>query len=423
MKKRDNKNVIIVGVLILAILLVASYLNQSQNSELRFLPAASFSDATPTGGKGLALLLNRVGYRSKVQDAPLKVMPADARVWLMLGPKNAFTKREARLLLRWVEAGGTLIYCVERDANNAGFLQAMQEESEAKKPPANGIETLTDDLKITKGPLDFKSFGQSSNTELPELPAIAFDAPSNIRTGVKKAAGSPGNFGAARAHVEIAGAPGGELARISVGKGQVWAVPDAWVFTNYGLSQPDNAVLVTNILRTCAPPSGARSAVYFDQRAHDETERPPVADTLINRLKRPPISTALWQLLFAGILLWIFASRRLGAAVPLPTRGPVTRASQFAQAMGALFSNAGRPAAAAEVIGADFRKRLAARLGMSPSENDAVLAARAHELSGVPAEVVDRLLLQTRTPANNDAQALRDAQEMDAVLKRLQGQI
>lgn len=416
-----NKSKCIVGFLIVALLMSAAYLNRGPSYSTR--PSAKFADAKPAGGKGLALLLNKIGYQSKVQDAPLRQMPTDARAWLLLDPEVSFTKREGTQLLDWVKSGGTLVYCVDRE--HAGRILILSDATK-KKLPTNGVETLERELKITpeSGYSAFVRRPQrQSQKQLPDLPAVAFDVPSNVRVGVKSAGGDSSNFGIERSHVAVATAPGGTIARIPYGKGQVWAVPNAWMFTNYGLSKPDTAVLVTNLLRTQAPPFGARKVVYFDERSHDENERPPVPDTLINRLKRPPISTALWQLLFAGVLLWIFASRRLGAAVPLPTSGPVTRASQFAQAMGALFSNISRPSAAADIIGQNFRKRLGARLGMSPNENDAVMARRAHELSGVPYEVVDRLLLQTRTPATNEAQALRDAQEMDAVLQQLEGRI
>ena len=416
--KQTNKSKIFFGALIVVLVLLALGLRKAQKSSLLSRPDAAFADAKPDGGKGLALLLNRIGYHAKVQDAPLRAMPQDARVWLMLGPKNSFSKREAQLLLAWVQAGGTLVY----SAGRGDLFEMMFNPNAQPKPPATGVDIVAQQLKIQPALPDFSGY-QPTAKSLPDLPAIALDVPSNARAGVKSAAGASETFGIGRAHVQIAGAPGGTLARIPFGKGQIWAVPNAWMFTNYGLSQPDTAVLVTNLLRTQAPPLRARNAVYFDERAHDELGRPPLPDTLINRLKKPPVSTALWQLLFAGVLLWIFAARRLGAAVPLPTRGPVTRASQFAQAMGALFAKTSRPSAAAEIIGQDFRKRLAARAGLSPGENDMVLARRAHELCGVPIEVVDRLLLQTRTPAQNEAQALRDAQEMDAVLRRLEGRI
>ena len=416
MKPKKNRTVALVGALVFALLLLTAYLNR--NATFSVAPAAKFADDKPTGGKGLALLLNKIGYQSKLQDRPLRQMPPDAAAWLLLDPDVSFTKREGQLLLDWVKAGGTLVFSVERDSL-FGFLPTEDDD----EPATNGIELVTQELKISK---DFDFSGMASLTSaksLPDLPAVSFDVPSNVRAGVKSAVGASGNIGVGRPYVAVAGAPGGTLARIPYGRGQVWAVPNAWIFTNYGLSKPDTAVLVSNLVRTRAMPVGARKAVYFDERAHDESERPPAPDTLISRLKKPPISTAIFQLLFAGVLLWIFAARRLGAAVPLPTRGPVTRASQFAQAMGSMFAKTSRPAAAAEIIGQDFRKRLASRLGMSPSENDAVLARRAHELSGVPYEVVDRLLLQTRTPATNEAQALRDAQEMDAVLERLEGRL
>ena len=415
--RNNNRGKVIVGVLIVLVLLGAALINR--NASFTLLPEAAFADGKPTGGKGLALLLNRIGYQSKVQDAPLQTMPKDARVWLLLGPKVSFTKREGKQLLDWVKNGGTLVYGVER----GGFLSLGFNFDDEEKPAENGVETVSQALKIRPAPPDFGAISKTGQGELPELPAAALDVPSNVRAGVKSAVGPQGDFAVGRAHAQIASAPGGTIARIPYGKGQVWAVPNAWMFTNYALAKPNTAVLVTNLLRTQAPPIGARKVVYFDERSHDENQRPPVPDTIINRLKKPPISTAIWQLFIAGTLLWIFAARRLGAAVPLPTRGPVTRASQFAQAMGSLFAKTSRPAAAADIIGQDFRKRLASRLGMSPGENDAVLARRAHELSGVPYEVVDRLLLQTRTPASNETQALRDAQEMDAVLKRLEGNV
>ena len=105
MKKNGNKAKIIFGVLLVALVLVAVALQQAQKSAFALRPDAAFSDAKPAGGKGLALLLNHIGYQSKVQNAPLRQMPADARVWLMLGPKNSFSTREAQLLPR-LGAGG-----------------------------------------------------------------------------------------------------------------------------------------------------------------------------------------------------------------------------------------------------------------------------------------------------------------------------
>jgi hypothetical protein len=63
---------------------------------------------------------------------------------------------------------------------------------------------------------------------------------------------------------------------------------------------------------------------------------------------------------------------------------------------------------------------LAQRLGLSPADSDSVLARRAQEIAGIPFEITDRLLLQSRAPAQTLSEALRDAQEMEMVLRRLE---
>lgn len=405
---RTNRIRIIFGLLIVGLLMLAAALSRAQPTFRA--PEAAFENAAPDGGKGLALMLGQLGYAAKVQNSPLDAMPKDARVWLLLSPKTQFSQREGQALLKWIKAGNTLVLCADRNDNFFSLHDETPKDNSgvAAVTSALGIGAPTPDYNLEVGP-----------ASLPELPNLGLDAPSNYRAGVKNASASRTTVPIKRANLALAGAPGGTLARLDYGKGQVWVTNDAWLFTNYGLAKPNNATLVANLIRVDVP----KGAVYFDERQHDNSQRPPIPDTLINRLKKPPVSYAIWQLLLAGLLFWAFAARRLGTAVPLPQRGPVTRASQFAQAMGAVFAKAGRPSAASSIIGDNFRRKLAARLGMSPAEKDAVLARRAHEIGGVPFEIVDRLLLQTRTPATSEAQALRDAQEMDAVLKQLDGGI
>jgi hypothetical protein len=97
----------------------------------------------------------------------------------------------------------------------------------------------------------------------------------------------------------------------------------------------------------------------------------------------------------------------------------VTRAGQFAQAMGLLFRKANRPKAAAEILGEEFRRSLARRLGLSPNDPDEILAAAAERATGLPSRFIDRLLLKSKNPATTDAEALADAQDMEQVLRHL----
>lgn len=364
-------------------------------------PNARFEDAGPLGGRGVALLLQRLGYNTKRQTEPLQAMPRDARVWFLVNPSTDFSVRETDLLLRWVRNGGTLVMAASRVEEGPRFTLEQKLE----------IAEYINEVALDYG-------GRS----LPNLVPYSFTAVSRLRTGVQKASGSPSIFSGQRAQsvVPLAGIPGGDLLFAPYGRGRVIVAPDAWLFTNYALSRDDNAVLISNFVRAHAE-SGT---VYFDERARTGDSGEPVSSepkTLLQTLFRPPYVWATSQFLLAAFLAVLLAGRRLGAATPLPSTGPVTRASQFAGAMGALFRRTNRAEAAALIIGHHFRRRLAQRLGLSPEDPDSVLAQRAHEIGGLPFDLLDRLLLQSRAPQGNEAQLLRDASEMERVLRKLEG--
>ena len=365
-------------------------------------PRAAWNDATPLGGKGLRLVLGQLGFTAKQQTERISAMPADARAWLLLDPQAGFSKAETRLLLDWVKAGNTLVWA----ASPEWF-------GNTKNP---GVGSLRAQLGVdSTGGANFSS----GNGDLPTMTPLSFVAANVFFTDVNKASGSGGTLKIKRAHIELAGSPVGvELAEIPLGKGRVVVAPDALLFTSYGLTKDDNAALVTNFVRAYAPSGG----VYFDERSHGEagvSSTEPFEPNLIYYLWNGAARYALLQLAAAGLLLWVFFGRRLGAPVPLPSTEPVTRAGNFALAMGLLFRKANRPQAAAEILGEEFRRALARRLGLSPNDPDATLAAAAERASDLPARFVDRLLLKSKNPAQTDAEALADAQDMEQVLRRL----
>jgi hypothetical protein len=89
--------------------------------------------------------------------------------------------------------------------------------------------------------------------------------------------------------------------------------------------------------------------------------------------------------------------------------------------MGLLFRKADRPRAASEILGEEFRRALAKRLGLSPADPDALLAEHAARAADLPSRLIDRLLLKSKNPADSEAEALADAQEMEMVLRRIEG--
>jgi len=400
--KRINRTRFLVGALVALVVIIALVLSKREGSEDS--PPVHLSDSSPVGGRGLALVLQKLGYGTNNVDEPINAMPSDARVWCLLDSKTTFSSREADLLLSWVRGGGTLFYAVTTPPTSFG----------SSKPRA-GVNKLSEALNVSsEGSPTFSSTG------LPQMVPVSFGTVSNYRTGIKSATATGTALSVSRKHINVAGYgafPGGVVVREDIGKGRVWLFSDAWMLSNYGLSQGDNATLVANLLRAHDAKAGGKA--YFDERHHDDSLAPPAPDDWPARLRQKPVVFALWQLMVVGLGTLALVGRRLGNPVALSTQAPVTRASGFARAMGGLLLKAGRPKAASQIIGESFRARLARRVGLSPRESDEVLSNRAHEISGIPRETLSRALIASRAPATDETSALRDAQAMERILEGL----
>ena len=413
MKPGNNKSLWFLGGLLLAVVMLIFYSGHGRSE----VAHAGYNDATPLGGKGLRLLLSQLGYKTAPETDRIAQMPAGATGWLVLDPDTRFSSSEADLLLNWVKAGGTLLWApVPPGYTASGRDGAPLDETGQQKLKDQLSVSLDDDGYPAYYALAYKKLDDDG---FPVLNPIYLDHISRYRAGVIAASSAPITMTVNRRHLEIAASPlNCELARIAWGKGTVIVLSGAMICTNRGLSMADNAELLVNLIRVTAP-SGT---VYFDEREHGELNPTAAMDPhpgMLYFLWRPPVRWGLLQAIFAALLFWALASRRLGTPIPLPGGGPVTRASQYASAMGTLFQRADRPAGAARIVGETFRRKLAARLGLSPADADAVLARRAQELAGLPYDAVDRLLLHSVSPSETDSEALHDAQEMEYVLRRL----
>lgn len=410
MRNRPSPSLIIAVSLFIAAC-VLGVLSQRGQKEMGMVPRAQYVDATPLGGKGLRLMLGRLGYTTKLEGGILQSMPGDAKVWVLLDPHTGFSRNEARNLLSWVKAGGTLIWAATPSQVSmlTGNFTAWNN---------TGLAHLRSDLGVVEDKSFSPNIWMQTDQPLTPLAPLKQGAASDYWNGVKKAQGSGSGLEISRPHLEIAGSVVDiQLARIDYGKGRVFLAPDALMFTNYALDNPDNAVLVSNLIRAHVPTGGT---VYFDERKHGETLEEKIDPNWLYYIWRPPLRYAVIQLLLAAILVAILYGRRLGAPVPLPDGGPVTRASHFALAMGALFQKVGRPKAAGVIIGDHFRRRLTRRLGLSIQDDDALIAQKAEEATGYPSRMLDRLLLQAKAPDDDEARTLSDAQEMEMILRKLE---
>lgn len=383
-----------IAVTLFLLACVLGVLSQQQPRQAVQMPRAQYADSTPLGGKGLRLLLERLGYSTSATTKVLSEIPSEAKIWILLDPETRFSTREANQLLAWIKGGGTLIWAVS---------------TPPKLRVSEGILHLRSELKTSKLLPSYQAPGDP----LPPLFPLGKDAVSELWAGVSKAQTSRGILNIQRPHLALSQTKLGlQFAKIPYGKGQVFTVPDALMFTNYALSNPDNAVLATNLIRLHAPPG---ALVIFDERAHGESEVQTEKNWLYY-LWQPPLRYALFQLGVAVLLGALLYGRRFGAPVPLPDGGPVTRASQFALAMGTLFQKAKRPQAASKILRENFRQRLTQRLGLSITDPDELIAQRAAELTDFSARDVLRLL-QDSEAGGSETQALSDARKMDAILR------
>ena len=409
LKPRINGVYSLIGVLFLAAC-VLGVLAQKGGDNAQRSPRARFNDANPLGGKGFRLLLSRLGYDVHLQKEPLTAMPKNARVWVLLDSETRFSQRESDLLVDWVRKGGTLLWACAPGASGFSWNK-------------NGGDGTGHALLCKQLNVQSSSYFTPDSAPLPVLTPLTASSAVEYWNGVAKATASADTFKINRSFLELAGTPAGcELARISIGSGQVFVASDALMFTNYALSKPDNAVLATNLIRLHA----MSGSVYFDERSYSGAKNATATaqgdPDLGDYLWQPPVRWAILQLLGALLLWWALAGRRLGAPVPLPEQETVTRASQFAQAMGGLFRKANRPQAIARTIGDSFRREITSRVGLPLDASDDLIAERVARATGLPSQMIDRLLLRAKAPDDRELHILSDTQEMEIVLRALRGE-
>lgn len=391
-----------------AVVVVLGIMAQRNNKPDSNFPRARFEDKKPLGGKGLHLLLDGEGYKTKLQSDPITLIPKDARVWLLLDPQTLLSEKDAKVLLQWINDGGVLVWSNLQTSRQAYNWWAADE-------PQDGTDYMRKKLRLSSTTINEALVGPDRSI-LPILEP-AQSPQGTYGAGAHNVSISPNTFLINSKHEALIGAKKKlQLAAMDYGKGRIIVSADALIFTNYGLAQGDNAILVTNLIRNNVP-RGA--GIYFDQRV---AIAPPqeLPHTLLYYLWQVPLRWMWFQLLLAGLLLWAFYGRRLGKPMPIPVQQPVTRASQFAVAMASLYQKARRPKVAVEVLGKEFRRTIVRRTGASPMDGAATLATRCSEMTGLPRERIRRLLEQLEKPARSDADVLRMELEMEEIERKLE---
>jgi hypothetical protein len=318
------------------------------------------------GAKAMVLLLEHFGTRVD----PTTALPGPGVGAAVLLADRLDDQRRADLS-QWVDDGGLLV---------------VADPSSPLMPSAP--------VSVGNGLLEV------SGTVPGPCPAAALDDVASIDPGATRFLrlpnGAIGCFPAGRR------SPAFALVEVPMGRGRLYALGGAGLFTNRLLGHADNGVLAVDLLA----PHG-EGAVAFLLPSTVGGGHKSLASLLPRRVK-----LALVQLLIAFAVLVLWRVRRLGR--PVPEGQPVELAgSELVVAVGHLFGRTGRRDAAAFELRRDLRRWLAQRSGLPPSAPADALAGVAAARWGIDGGRLESALGDL--PVATDADLVALAQALDRI--------
>jgi hypothetical protein len=291
--------VLALALLLGGFLVVVLYLLDLRVKAGKGLPAYSSYSEEDDGLAESAFILDRLGWTPVPLTQP--AVPGLQRGLLILaepGP-GELGDGDARALLRWVEAGNTLLL--------AGFHET---------PLHKLLDLRVRRLHIDGAPV----------VVAPELPGPYTDGIDHLQVDPDATVDGP----RAAPMWSVKDGPGALM--LLRGKGKILVLADPTLLTNAGLRQQDNVVLLTNVARL----AGRDDKVYFDEYHHGLRSAHDFWGYLgyhQQQLTMLPIA------LLVGAAVWR-AMVRLGPAVPTP-RETRADAVDYASALARIYEQTG----------------------------------------------------------------------------------
>ena len=229
MKRLLRRDILIVTGLFLALAALLTLVPADDSADR----GATSHASGPGGALALYRWLGDLGYRAERLEYRNFAMDTGADLLFVLAPSTSYTPAEADAVLRWVEAGGTLILADDRRfGGGAALLRAA------------GATTVD----APGGMIERAAMAQ------PAAPADPIVAQTSAMLGDLPADAAP-----------IIGAAGGPvLAGVQRGRGYIYLSAALRPFTNAGLADAGSPALVLGLLRRA--PAGGR--LIFDEYHH-----------------------------------------------------------------------------------------------------------------------------------------------------------
>jgi hypothetical protein len=367
---------------IIALLLVATIVTTPPAPQ-DASPVPSVYSTTPHGARAAYLLLQDLGFDVQIREEPPALLPAAAAPSLLIlaEPTDAPSNADRAALLKFVEAGGRVLFC--------GAVVPAFFSSAIVMPPVSiaDPEPLTADFPsaVSRGADQIRMRPQTWWGEI---------APSQLRLyGSGKDAG---------------------VVSWQIGSGELLWWAGAYPLTNAGLTQAANLTLFLNSI-SALQPRGA-GPIYWDEYFHGQRA------SLLDYFRETPLAWGAWQLGLVTVLVIFSFSRRSG---PVVMPAAVSRLSplEFVDTMGALYRHADAFPIPVEVSYRRLRLELTQRLSLPPATFDADLARIASQRLGSEGPALADALASAAKAASarrlSGREALALVERLESLLARL----
>ncbi len=309
----------------------------------------------PWGTAAWRELIEACGVPAATWDRPLTELSPDQEFVVILAPTDELTRERWDALVAWVRGGGRAVV----GPSSFGPL------GPTGRWDPDSLDARLRDLGIDG--LPGPSFGGEVSTQAADALTADVDevlVPGEYRL-VVSAEERPAGVG--EPVVLLADGAGAGAIALPIGEGMLIALAEAEIFANATIGEADNVVFAANLVFAGGPPA----AVHFDEFQHG------VREEIFSgpRVDPQPFQQTGLALLGVAVIFAIGRGRRFGA--PQPPAGPARRgAADHVRAFAGLYERAGAAGAAAAMLAAGLRRRVARAAGVPASAPpEAVLAA------------------------------------------------
>lgn len=293
-----------------------------------FLPRLDSQSSQEDGAKVLRLWLKELGYTVSTRRLEAFEISEEADVVLMLEPSVSVLASEARVVERWVEAGGKLLL-----VDSAGGAGAVMGRFEVGLGGTLGVEReLVRQHPALRGPIPWESVtltpGTVINTEREDVVVYLADEDLPLVVGFKE------------------------------GEGEVVVATVSEVMTNLSLQSEDQAAFAAALVGLIADEG---ETIWIDDWHHGRRiER---GDSSVVGtgawLRQTPIGQSFLLAAGIGALAIVLSGRGFGRPIPLPENKVRRAPLEYVTAIGNLNRRAGNR----QAVLAEYKKRFKRDLG------------------------------------------------------------